>query len=172
MPSPLDSLSRNDQQELLIKGWMGHDARWFMAVCQQYGIKVANKMNQNVARSVGVVETQRLMKALGISQARNPQEYLAFQETGISLYGPELLDYEIKVINENSFRFIVGRCFAHESVTKAGIADDYECGIFARIQGWVDAHGFQRELEPPLGKCLKVLGAECVYTFTLNKSKS
>ena len=169
MDLPLSSIPWEEQQRLLIQGWMGHDARWFMAVSQQLGVKAANRMNQSVARSVGVAETRRLMKALGIPEAQNLQEYLAYQETGIALYGPELLKYKIEVVDPDAFRIIAQRCFAHENVVKAGIAEEYECGIFARIQGWLEAHGFQHKLDPPLGKCLKVSGAQCAYLFTLSK---
>jgi hypothetical protein len=46
---------------------------------------------------------------------------------------------------------------------RAGIEKEYECGIFARLQGWIDALGLEHELTPPLGKCMKVLGKECCY---------
>jgi hypothetical protein len=59
------------------------------------------------------------------------------------------------------------RCFAYENIVRAGIEKEYECGIFARLQGWIDALGLEHELTPPLGKCMKVLGKECSYKVTL-----
>jgi len=62
---------------------------------------------------------------------------------------------------------LLKRCFAHENIVKAGIKDQYECGILSRLQGWIDAQGLEHELTPALGKCMKVLGKECCYTVDL-----
>jgi len=59
----------------------------------------------------------------------------------------------------------VRRCFAYDNAVRAGIADDYECGVLARISGWPEALGLEYEITPPLGKCLKVEGQECIHTF-------
>jgi hypothetical protein len=52
--------------------------------------------------------------------------------------------------------------------TRAGVAAQYECGIFARVLGWLDALGVAYELSPALGKCMKAQGQECVYTITVH----
>jgi hypothetical protein len=88
-------------------------------------------------------------------------------DAALSLYGPDLIEYEIKVLDHQSYEMRIKRCFAHENVVKAGIKDQHQCGILARIQGWIDAQGLEHELAPPLGKCLMVLGKECRYMITL-----
>ncbi len=163
----LSSLSFDVQKDLLIKGWMSHDARWFMAVAEHFGIKAANRLNQIVARELGRVEMKRFMKSLNLSSPKKMDEYLGIKEAVISLYGPDLIEYEIKVLDDRSYEMHLKRCFAYENIVKAGIKDQYECGILARIQGWIDALGLEHELTPSLGKCMKVLGKECSYTITL-----
>jgi Family of unknown function (DUF6125) len=152
-----NSLSSEMEKDLLVKGWMSHDARWFMAVTQHFGIDVANRMNQFVCREIGRVEMKRYMKILGLSASKDINEYLNLNKDAMSLYGHGLTEYEMHL----------KRCFAYENIVKAGIKDQYECGILARIQGWIDAQGLEHELTPPLGKCMMVLGKECSYTIKL-----
>jgi hypothetical protein len=163
----LNRLSSETEKNLLIKGWMSHDARWFMAVAERFGIKEADQLNQKVCRELGGVEMKRFMKALSLSFPRNMDEHLAINKDAISLYGPDLIEYEIKAVDRQSYEMHIRRCFAHENVVKAGIKDQYKCGILARVQGWIDAQGLEHELTPPLGKCMKVLGKQCCYTLKL-----
>jgi Family of unknown function (DUF6125) len=163
----LNRLSSEIQKDLLIKGWMSHDARWFMAVAEQFGIEAANRLNQMVARELGRVEMKRFMKALDLSPSRNMEEYLNLKKAALSMFGSDLVDYEIKVLDHQTYEMHLTRCFAHENIVKAGIKDQYECGIFSRLQGWIDAQGLVHELAPALGKCLKVLSKECCYVVKL-----
>jgi hypothetical protein len=163
----LSSLSFDTQKDLLVKGWMSHDARWFMAVAENFGIDAANRLNQFVCREIGRVEMKRFMKSLSLSPPKDMEEYLNLKKAALSLYGSDLAEYEIKILDHQSYQMHLKRCFAHENIVRAGIKDEYECGIFARLQGWIDAQGLGHELTPPLGKCMKVLGEECCYTVTL-----
>jgi len=160
-------LSFEMEKDLLIKGWMSHDARWFMAVAEHFGIEAANRLNQIVARELGQVEMKRYMKTLALSPAKDMEEYLNLGKAAISLYGSGLAEYEIKILDHQTYEMHLKRCFAYENIVKAGIKDQYECGILARIQGWIDAQGLEHELKPPLGKCMMVLGRECSYTIKL-----
>jgi hypothetical protein len=159
------SLSFEIEKDLLIKGWMSHDARWFMAVANRFGMDVANRLNQLVCRELGRVEMKRYMKTLTLSPAKNLGEYLTLNEAAFSLYGSGLAEYEIKIVDDHSYEVHMKRCFSYENIVRAGIGDQCECGIFARIQGWIDAQGLEHELIPPLGKCMMVLGKECSYTI-------
>lgn len=163
----LNNLSFDSQKDLLIKGWMSHDARWYMAVAEHFGISHANHLNQIVARELGRVEMKRFMKALNLSPSRNMEEYLNLKKAALSMFGRDLVDYEIKILDHQSYEMRFRRCFAHENIVKAGIKDQYECGILSRLQGWIDALGLEHDLTPPLGKCMKVLGRECSYKIRL-----
>jgi hypothetical protein len=163
----LNHLSPETEKDLLIKGWMSHDARWYMAVAEHFGIEAANRLNQMVTRELGRVEMKRLVKALDLSTPKDMEEYVKLVNTAISLYGPDLIEYEIKVVDSQSYEMHLKRCFAHENIVKAGIKDEYECGIFSRLQGWIDALGLEHDLTPALGKCIKVSGKECRYRITV-----
>ena len=160
-------LSHEKQKDLLIKDWMSHDARWFMAVAEHFGIEAANRLNQIVARELGQIEMKQFMKALALSPPKDIGEYVGIKKAAISVFGPDLIEYAIKILDHQSYEMHLKRCFAHENVVRAGISDQYECGIFSRLQGWIDAQGLEQELTPALGKCMKVLGKECCYTVRL-----
>jgi hypothetical protein len=164
----LNRLSFDTQKDLLVKGWMSHDARWFMAVGEHFGIDAANRLNQIAARELGRVEMKRFMKALTLSPPKDMDEYLALKKAAKSLYGPDLIEYEIIILDSQSYEVCLKRCFAYENILRAGIKDQFECAIFARLQGWIDAQGLGHELTPPMGKCTMVLGKQCSHKITLH----
>ena len=163
----LAGLSHEEREALLIKCWMSHDARWFMAVAQAFGLPAASRLNQVASHEEGIVEAHRIMRALQIPPSETAEDYLLLQETIIGLLGPELLDYQIVPTGDDSFQIRIQRCFAHENVARAGVADAYECGIFSRLTGWLDASGLKYEMTPALDKCQKAQGQECAYSFKL-----
>ncbi len=163
-------LSPEEREALLIMCWMSHDARWFMAVAQAFGLEAASRLNQAASHEEGKVEARRLMRALGLPPVATLDDYLLLQETIIGLLGPELLDYQVVSTGDDSFQIRIQRCFAHENVARAGVADTYECGIFSRVTGWLDASGLKYEMTPSLGKCQKTQGQECAYSFKLEGS--
>jgi hypothetical protein len=159
-------LTPSEREALLIKCWMSHDARWFTAVAGEFGLDVANRINKIAAHELGKVEARRLTAVLGSTPVENLDEYLLFQEIGISLLGPDLLEYQIQKVDDHTCQMSVTRCFAFENVTRAGIADQYDCGILPRVTGWMEFLGIDHELNPPLGKCLKAQGKECAYSIS------
>ena len=95
---------------------------------------------------------------------------LLAQEALIGLLGPELLDYRVRQLDARTYRIEVERCFAYDNVVRAGVADSYECGIFERVAGWLDALGLAYRMNPCLGKCLKAQGRDCAYEIALGAS--
>jgi len=166
----LGRLPPSEREALLIKCWMSHDARWFMAVAGEYGLQVTNRLNQIAAHEIGKVEAQRIVRALGLPLVTTLDDYLLAQEIFIGFLGPDLLDYRVSKVSDNAYQVLVRRCFAHDNAVRAGIADVFECGIFARVTGWLDALGLAYETNPLLGKCLKAQGQECLYTITLREA--
>lgn len=166
----LGRLVPSEREALLIKCWMSHDARWFMAVAGEYDLQVTNRLNQIAAHELGKVEAQRIVRALGLPPVTTLDDYLLAQEIFIGFLGPDLLDYRVSKVSDHVCQVLVRRCFAHDNAMRAGIADFFECGIFARVTGWLDALGLAYETNPPLGKCLKAQGQECLYTITLREA--
>lgn len=160
-------LSGEEREALLVKCWMSHDARWFMAVTAEFGLETANRLNKIAVHETGKAEVRRIARALQLTPVRGLDDYLVVQELLISLLGPHLLDYEVTSASDRAFQINVERCFAHENAQRAGIAHDYDCGIFPRVTGWLEALELHHELKPPLARCLKGQGQECAYTVRL-----
>jgi hypothetical protein len=168
----LGRLSPSDREALLIKNWMSHDARWFMAVAAEFGMQVTNRLNQRAAHEVGTVEARRIVRALGLPPVTTLDDYLLVQEVLIGLLGPDLLDYRVTKAGDNAFRIHVGRCFAHDNAARAGVAGGLACGIFARVTGWLEALGLAYDAEPGLDACLMARGEECIHTVSFRKLAS
>jgi hypothetical protein len=167
----LGRLSPSERETLLIKCWMSHDARWYMAVANEYGMPVVNRINRFAAHELGKVEARRVARALQLPSATSVGDYLLTQEVLLGLFGPDLLDYRLVKIGDNAYEVQVRHCFAYDNAVRAGITEDFECGVFARVTGWLQALGPDCDMTPALGRCLKVQGRECMYTFEL-KAKS
>lgn len=170
--SVLEQLAPDEREGLLIKNWMSHDARWFVAVAREFGMAATNRINQSAAHEVGKVEAQRLMRALGLPPVQTLDDYLLMQEVFIGFLGPDLLDYRVARTGDDTCLVQVDRCFAHENAVRGGVAAEYECGIFARVTGWwealgLEAQGLRYELSPALGPCMKCQGRECVYSIRI-----
>ena len=166
----LRRLSAPEREALLIKNWMSHDARWFMAVAQTFGMAAVNRVNRFAAQELGKAEAPRIMRALQLPPITHRDDFLLLQEAIIGLQGPDLIDYRVRKIGDWTFHLQVQRCFAYDNVARAGIADQYECGILPRVVGWIEAAGLEYEIIPCIAKCLKARGQECSYTITLEAS--
>jgi len=163
----LRRLSPSEREALLIKCWMSHDARWFMAVAKEYGMEAANRLNRVAAHEVGKAEARRIARALELPEVRTIDDWLLRQEILLSFLGPELAEYQLTKHGSDTFQVHVHRCFAYENAVRAGISEHYECGMLARITGWLDAQELGYAMTPPLGKCLKATGNECLYRLVL-----
>lgn len=159
----MDDAEENRVREgVLRRVWYSHDARWFMAVAAECGVALANRLNRQVVREVGRLEATRLGAARGISPPANLAAFLAILEEGRDWFVPaELIDMGIEQEDERSYRVVVSRCFVAENVARAGIAAQYECGVFDRIAGWHDALGPALCETPPAQTCALAAGRPC-----------
>ena len=145
----------------LIKNWMTHDALWYAEVAGKFGMAEASPMNLRVCRRLGQIEVKRLMKVLDISPPTDMQTYQKLFEIGKQVFVPDFMSFDIDYPAENVQRFQVRECFAHRGMEKAGLLKDYECGIFERIFGWLDAMNLTYSATPDLSRCLRFKGREC-----------
>jgi hypothetical protein len=168
----LNALSPSEREAIIDKCWMSHDARWFMAVAREYGMKAANRINQTAVRDTAKVEMPRLFRALERPPVQSIEDYLLMQEAIIGLFGPDALDYNVSRIDDDTYQVHIKRCFACDNATRAGIADEFECGVFARFEGWLESFNIDFEMTPPLGKCLMLQGKECLRTFRFKEVRN
>jgi hypothetical protein len=155
-------LSDEKEKELLRRCWYSHDARWYMAVADEFGLEAANRLNKRVCRALGKAEMRRLVRALGIGAPTTVQELVQVIEVGFRFFvTPPLTQAEFRVVDGHSYEAWMKRCFIYDNVRKAGIAPSYACAAFDRIQGWHEALGVPMAEEPPARLCPKVQGGEC-----------
>ena len=165
----LRQLWASEREELLIKCWMLHDTKWFMAAAREYGVEAANRLNQIAAHEIGKAEAQRIVRALGLPPVSSLDEYLLVQEVLIALLEPELVGHHVTKLSDTTYRMLVQRCFARDNAVRTGIASDYECGIYPRLTGWLEGLGFAYKTDPAPGKCPRAQGQECLHTVTVEK---
>jgi len=155
-------LSEGTREDLLRRAWYSHDARWFAAVAQEFGMEAANRLNRRVVREVGQVEAGRLAKALGVQQASSVAEFLDFLEAGRQLYvAPPLIEMDVRQVDGERYEIAVTQCFVAQNIQRAGIAESYQCAVFDRVQGWHDALGLPLAASLPPARCAMAAGREC-----------
>nr|MDO8082879.1 hypothetical protein [Candidatus Freyarchaeota archaeon] len=166
----LSSVKNEQRIEILRKTWISHDARWQMAVFQEYGWEKGNKLNREVIRDIGKGMMYRLMKALEISKVNNIEELQAICSVAMDLYyPPPNFAYHFERLSDTSLLGVIKSCGSYENVKKAGVLDHYECGCFAMRSGWYAALGV--EVQEELGKCLKKGDNICEIFLRVNKWK-
>ena len=161
----LKTLDREELKGLLLKNWMTHDALWYGEVASKFGMGDASPMNLRVCRRLGQIECKRLMTLLGAMPPQNMTEYQALMEAVRKVFVPDFMNFQIAYPGDDTEVFHVKECFAHKGMVKAGVIADYACGIFERIEGWLDAMGLEYTLTPDLSHCLKYQGGECMITI-------
>jgi hypothetical protein len=165
------SLTETERHEYLLKNWMTHDALWYGEAAAVLGMGEASPMNLRVCRKLGQIEFGRFLKLTGTPMPTNMAEVKAVAEAGMELLVPPFMEWAIEWTDDGRMITRVKDCFAHRGMTKFGVLDEYECGIFERIDGWLDAMELFYERTPDLSRCLKYRGKECVVThqFTFNE---
>jgi len=114
------------------------------------------------------VEARRIARAVDLPPVKSREDYVLAQELLIGLLGPDLLDYEVAPVGDHGLEVSVRRCFAHDNARRAGVAEQLDCGIFARVGGWLEAFDLEYDMSPSLGRCLKAQGQECSRTLRLS----
>ena len=159
----LDSIDKDQLKQLLLRCWMTHDAMWFLQSVNEVGIETANRLNRAAVRQMAAVEAKRIMRLLGMDGAATFKDVQRFVESAGELVIGDFMDFTWDwSADEGRVRFEFQRCFAHEGVSALGVADEYECGIFERVYGWLDALGVTYEVNPDVTYCTMHHDGTCV----------
>jgi hypothetical protein len=170
-PEPHDFLGDVDKDRLkqfLVRGWMTHDAMWFVHSVHELGIETANRLNRAAVRSMAQVEAKRLLRILGRDAVTSFDELREFFEAARQLVMGDFMDFVWRWSeDERSVRFEMRKCFAYDGVSQLGVADRYECGIYERVYGWLAALGVEYSVEPDVSLCTMHHAGECVRRLEL-----
>lgn len=154
-------LSHEEARQLLVKGWMTHDAMWFRHTLEAAGIEMTNQINKAAVRSMAEVEIRRLTRALGIGPVKSMESLLQLLDQAWSLIGADFMEFEYRATGPETIRWDVRRCFALDGVARLGVADQYECGIFLRIETWLDVLGVAYSVAPAVTDCMMRTDGQC-----------
>ena len=165
------SLETEELKQLLIKGWMTHDAMWFRHCLEVCGIEQTNRINKAAVRSMAAIEIRRLTKALGVGEVRSMDTLRELIDAAWQLIKADFMEFTYSYPAPTLMRWDVRRCFAFDGVTQLGVADQYQCGIFPRVEAWFDALGIKYTVTPAVGGCMMQSGGKCFreYTFTFGE---
>lgn len=158
--------------ELLNKNWMTHDGMWFYHCLQEFGIEKANSLNKAAISTLAPIEMARLKKFLGME--KEPIEtfdsFQCFFEKANELFIPDFMNAEMSFpeTNRMHWAFKPYQCFAYKGMVKAGVIDNYECGVIFRIECWINGLGLNYTIHPKITKCLMLTDGNCSGDITFD----
>jgi len=154
-------------KELIIKNWMTHDAMWFVHSMNEIGIEATNRVNRRAVRSMAVIEIKRLKKLLGVSSIETFDDLVDFFVRAFETVRGDFMEsiYSFPAHNLIHGEWKPGKCFAYEGIKKIGAIDQYECGIFERIEGWFDGMGIEYSVEPKVTGCMMHTEGRCYRDY-------
>lgn len=156
---------KDELKELLIKGWMTHDAMWFYHCLQECGIEKTNRINKAAIRAMSAIEIKRIQKAVGVEKLSTFGEFKRFFGITMEIATGEFMKYTCSVPANNVIHFEWESCFAYEGVKALRVIDRYECGIMLRIDTWLDTLGIKYEVEPKVKGCLIHTDGKCFRDY-------
>ena len=162
---------KDEIKELLVKGWMTHDAMWFYNCLQECGIEKTNRINKAAIRDMAAVEIKRYQKAMGVERLVTFDDFKSFFEKVMEIATGEFMKYTYSMPAHNMMRGEWESCFAYEGIKALGVIDQYECGIMLRIETWLDTLGIKYEVEPKVTGCMMHTDGKCFrdYRFFFDK---
>lgn len=158
MMSVLEKISKTELREFMSKGWMTHDAMWYLNCLQEFGIDKANKMNLAAISSMSVFEVARIKEVLGYTKDRveSFDELMKFLDDAFDLLIPEFMRFSYTISAKNTFSWSWKKndCFAYKGISRIGMLDQYQCGVMRRITCWLDNLDVKYEIKPEVKGCL------------------
>ncbi len=156
---------KGELKELLIKGWMTHDAMWFNSCLQECGIEKTNRINKAAIRAMSAIEIKRIQKAVGAGKLDSFDKFKRFFGMAMEIATGKFMKYTYSLPSNNIVHFEWGSCFAYEGVKALGVIDRYECGIMLRIETWLHTLGIQYEVEPKVTGCMMHTDRKCFRDY-------
>lgn len=164
----LDKLDPYKLKSFLNKSWMTHDAMWFKLSVENVGIEKTNYINRKAVIEMAKIEIKRLIILINFNPVKNIDDLIKLIQSCFAILSEDYISFNMKKTSEHSLKFQITKCFAYEGVTKLGYIDDYECGIYDRIEGWFEGINLRFEKDVIFKGCLMHHIGECVRNYTFN----
>lgn len=171
----METLSKVELKEFLIKNWMTHDALWFLHCLRETDIETTNKINRAASSELGLVEAKRFKKIVGIDEIKNTDDLKKLLKFIYDTIKGDFMKISYEFIKDNEIISEMRQCFAHDGIKRIGVIEQYQCGIYERIEGWYKGLGLKFDVNPQITGCLMQYDKKCVryykFSFPLNGSK-
>lgn len=158
-------IDQNEWRDLLHKSWMTHDGMWFRYCLELCGIEKANQINKAAIYAAAQVEAKRLAKLFGVPQINSFAELCDFIQQATAVMQADFMQFTFEIPEDNVLRWHMHRCFAYEGVSRLGVIDQYQCGIFERLKGWLDGLGIPYTITPQVEGCMMHSDGRCYREF-------
>lgn len=163
----LERIGKEQLRDLLSKCWITHDAMWFFHSFREVGIEKTNKINRAAVRDMAAFEVQRLRKALGYAD-KKPENFTDLKSLFVEMFDIVKADFmkgSIEFPGENVLRLTWQQCFVYEGISRMGIIDQYQCGIYDRIDSWFNGLGLKYEVSPGTDGCMMHSEGKCYKEY-------
>jgi hypothetical protein len=154
-------------KELLIKQWMTHDAMWLAHCMEEVGMEAANRINRRAVRSMALIETKRLMKLLGIAAVNDFQGFQDYVKRSSQIIVADFMGFAYSFPAPEVLRCEMKTCFAYDGMKRLDAIEEYQCGIFTRIEAWLEALGISYTVEPQIDGCMMLSHGRCYRQYSL-----
>jgi hypothetical protein len=167
----METLSKNQLKEILIKNWMTHDALWFYHCLRECGIEKTNQINRAAVRAMGIIEIGRIQKAVGLQKVTTFEDVKSLLEGAWDIVKGDFMKASFSLPSGNVLRGDFQRCFAYEGMKRMGVIERYQCGIFERIYGWFDGIGLSYSVSPQVEGCMMHSEGRCFREIMFSVDK-
>ena len=165
----MEPLRKAELKEILIKGWMTHDAMWFLHCLRKTGIETTNKINRAASAGLGRIEAKRFKKILDINEIQTTDDLKRFIQMIFHVVKADFMKFTYKFLDDNKLQCEMHECFAHDGMKRIGVLDLYQCGIFERVEGWFKGLGLKFEVTPQINGCLMFQKKKCIRNYTFSR---
>jgi hypothetical protein len=60
------------------------------------------------------------------------------------------------------------QCHAYKGINKMGAIEQYDCGVFERINGWLEGLGVGYQVTPTINGCMMHTDGHCFREYKLD----
>jgi hypothetical protein len=164
----MTEVSRDQLKEILNKNWMTHDGMWFYHCLHECGIEKTNRINKAAVRSMALIEVKRVATLLKMDTV---SDFGGFKALIDGLYGivkADFMKFDYAFDSDNRFRMDMKQCFAYDGMKRIGAIEQYECGIFERVEGWFDGLDIRYGVTPAVKGCMMHTDGMCYREYRLD----
>lgn len=161
----MQEIGWDELKNLLNKSWITHDAMWFRYCLEECGIEATNRINRAAIRSAARIEIKRLARVLGVEKVESFEDLVRLLTGALKILQADFMQFDCEFPEAGVLRWRTKRCFAYEGITRLGVIEQYECGIFERVQGWFDSLNLTYTMSPPVVTCMLHTDGHCYREF-------